>query len=190
MKKAKLLSRIITLSLTTISIVSIASLSQIAPSAAVKNEADNSKVITLQDESSTANQLPGNLCIRCDTLEEAMEITGINIKLPEYSDPQIYALKDHYIEVQYAIDDISTMTIRKSADETEYTNVNCDYVVKFETENDITVYGKWVNNHEEYNYHGFVGAYFTTEDGTYSLSYDCLLSIMDLGSIVDEICLS
>ncbi len=187
MKKTNLITRIIALSLTVICIVSVASLAQIASSAANEN---NSNVIALQDESSTVNQLPCSLCIRCDSLEEAMEMTGINIKLPEYSEAQIFAHNDQYIEVQYAIDDISTMTIRKSADETEYTNVDCDRIVEFETENGITVYGKWVDIHEELNHHGFVGAYFTTEDGTYSLSYDCLMSIMDLNTIIEDICLS
>ena len=181
MKKSNLLTRIIALSLTVLCIASVASLAQFASSAAGTNN-DCTNVITLQDES--------ELRFRCDSLVEAMEITGINIKLPEYSDCQIFAVKDKYIEVQYAIDEYSTMTIRKSADDTEYTNVDCDKLVKFETENDITVYGKWVDNHKELNHHGFVGAYFTTEDGTYSLSYDCLMSIMDLNTIIDDICLS
>ena len=190
MEKTSLLTRLIALSLTIICIASLASLAQIASSAAAKNEPELSSSVATLDESITDNQPPCNLCIRCDSLEEAMEMTGINIKLPEYSDAQIYALSGKYIEVQYAIDEYSTMTIRKSADETEYTNVDCDRIVKFETENDITVYGKWVDNHKEFNTHGFVGAYFTTEDGTYSLSYDCLMSIMDLGAIIDDICLS
>ena len=185
MERTNLLTKIIALSLTILSIVSIASIAQLGPSAASINN-DCSSIIALQDESSAGNAL----CFRCDSLEEAMELTGINIKLPEYSDAQIFAYKGQYIEVQYAIDEYSTMTIRKSADETEYTNVDCDKIVKFETENDITVYGKWVDNHKELNHHGFVGAYFTTEDGTYSLSYDCLMSIMDLNTIIDDICLS
>ena len=190
MEKTNLLTKIIALSLTVVCIASVASLAQFASAAAEKNRPELSTTVTTLDESTTDSPLPGNLCIRCDSLEEAMELTGINIKLPEYSDAQIFAYKGQYIEVQYAIDEYSTMTIRKSADETEYTNVDCDKIVKFETENDITVYGKWVDNHEELNHHGFVGAYFTTEDGTYSLSYDCLMSIMDLNTIIDDICLS
>lgn len=190
MKKTNLITRIIALSLTIICIITLASLAHIAASAAVNNETDNSKVITLQEESDTENQLPDNLCISCDSLEEAIAVTGINIKLPEYIDSKIYAVKGQYIEVQYAIDENSTMTIRKSADETEYTDVDCDYIVQFETENGITVYGKWENDHNEYNKHGFAGAYFAIDDGTYSLSFDCILQVKDLSVIIDEICLS
>ena len=190
MERTNLKTRFISLIVAVICVATLLTLAQTVSSAAGINEAEHLKVITLQGESGSTNKLSTNISIHCNSLEDAMKITGINIKLPEYSDPQIYAIKGQYIEVKCAIDETSTMTIRKSADNTEYTDVKCDSIVQFETKNGIKVYGKWVNTKDAFNHYGFAGAYFTTEDGTYSISCDCLLKMMDLSSIVNEICLS
>ena len=117
-------------------------------------------------------------------------MTDINIKLLKHGGSETDNNETHCIEGQYSIDDISTMTIRKSAYETNHTKVDCDSVVQFETKNGITVYGKWIDEYDKDNHYGFIGAYFTTENSTYLLTYDCLLSLMDLSSIIDNICLS
>ena len=57
MERTSLLTKIIALSFTVICIASLASLAQIASSAAAKNEPEHTSVIALQEEASTANPM-------------------------------------------------------------------------------------------------------------------------------------
>lgn len=121
-----------------------------------------------------------NPFIKCNTLEEAARIAGVKVNLPEYSRCEIYAVKDIFVEVQYEQNESGKITIRKNMTDEDFTGIDSDRVITVHTDNDIEVNIKLKD--------GFlVGAYFTGEDGTYSITCEEALSVNEVLEIVNNI---
>ncbi|MGN1432348.1 MAG: hypothetical protein ACI4XI_01480, partial [Ruminococcus sp.] len=115
----------------------------------------------------------------CKTIEEAQKISGIRFAVPEYSQSTILAYKG-MIEIQIAKDEIHTITIRKSAAEGDNTGLFGDYEIKKIKIGNCEVTLK-IENGKIY------AAYFTGDDGTYSITCDDPLEADDILAIVDDI---
>lgn len=121
-----------------------------------------------------------NPFIKCDSLKEASKIAQVNIKLPEYSQSTIYAVKNSFVEVQYPLNDKSNITIRKSAGDEEMSGIYDGTVKKLHTPDGIDINVRVKDGK-------IIAAYFTGDDGTYSITCDEPLEANEIISIVNDI---
>lgn len=121
-----------------------------------------------------------NPFIECNSLEEAAKIAQVNIKLPEYSQCTIYAVKNSFVEVQYPLNETSNITIRKSAGEEDISGVYEGKEMQIRSTDGIDVNVRLKDGK-------FISAYFTGYDGTYSITCDEPLEADEIISIVDNI---
>ncbi|MGN0503016.1 MAG: hypothetical protein ACI4HN_08830 [Ruminococcus sp.] len=132
-----------------------------------------------EDYTSASTGMP-NPFIECNTLEEAAKIAGVNIKLPEYSQCTIYAVKNSFVEVQYPLNETSNITIRKSAGEEDISGVYDGKEMQIRSTDGIDVNVRLKDGK-------FISAYFTGDDGTYSITCDEPLEADEIIAIVDNI---
>lgn len=121
-----------------------------------------------------------NPFVECQSIEEAAEIAGVKINLPEYSQCSIYAVKGMFAEVQYPYNETSNITIRKSAGEEDISGVNEGKLMQIHSQGGIDVNVRLSEGK-------FISAYFTGEDGTYSITCDEPLEADEILAIVDSI---
>lgn len=121
-----------------------------------------------------------NPFVECKSLEEAAKIAGVNIKLPEYSQCTIHAVKNSFVEVQYPLNETSNITIRKSAGEEDISGVYDGKEMQLHSTDGVDVNVRLYDGK-------FISAYFTGEDGTYSITSDEPLEADEIISIVDNI---
>ena len=121
-----------------------------------------------------------NPFIECNSLEEAAKIAQVNIKLPEYSQCTIYAVKNSFVEVQYPLNETSNITIRKSAGEEDISGVYDGKEMQIRSTDGIDVNVRLKDGK-------FISAYFTGDDGTYSITCDEPLEADEIIAIVDSI---
>ncbi len=121
-----------------------------------------------------------NPFIECNTLEEAAKIAQVNIKLPEYSQCTIYAVKNSFVEVQYPLNETSNITIRKSAGEEDISGVYDGKEMQLHSTDGVDVNVRLKDGK-------FISAYFTGDDGTYSITCDEPLEANEIIAIVDSI---
>ena len=121
-----------------------------------------------------------NPFIECKSLEEAAKIAQVNIKLPEYSQCTIYAVKNSFVEVQYPLNETSNITIRKSAGEEDISGVYDGKEMQIRSTDGIDVNVRLKDGK-------FISAYFTGYDGTYSITCDEPLEANEIIAIVDSI---
>lgn len=121
-----------------------------------------------------------NPFIECNSLEEAAKIAQVNIKLPEYSQCTIYAVKNSFVEVQYPLNETSNITIRKSAGEEDISGVYEGKEMQLHSTDGIDVNVRLKDGK-------FISAYFTGDDGTYSITCDEPLEANEIIAIVDSI---
>ena len=121
-----------------------------------------------------------NPFIECNTLEEAAKIAQVNIKLPEYSQCTIYAVKNSFVEVQYPLNETSNITIRKSAGEEDISGVYEGKEMQLHSTDGVDVNVRLKDGK-------FISAYFTGDDGTYSITCDEPLEANEIIAIVDSI---
>lgn len=121
-----------------------------------------------------------NPFIECNSLEEAAKIAQVNIKLPEYSQCTIYAVKNSFVEVQYPLNETSNITIRKSAGEEDISGVYDGKEMQLHSTDGVDVNVRLKDGK-------FISAYFTGDDGTYSITCDEPLEADEIISIVDNI---
>ena len=121
-----------------------------------------------------------NPFIECNSLEEAAKIAQVNIKLPEYSQCTIYAVKNSFVEVQYPLNETSNITIRKSAGEEDISGVYDGKEMQLHSTDGVDVNVRLKDGK-------FISAYFTGDDGTYSITCDEPLEADEIISIVDSI---
>ena len=121
-----------------------------------------------------------NPFIECNSLEEAAKIAQVNIKLPEYSQCTIYAVKNSFVEVQYPLNETSNITIRKSAGEEDISGVYDGKEMQLHSTDGVDVNVRLKDGK-------FISAYFTGDDGTYSITCDEPLEANEIIAIVDRI---
>ena len=121
-----------------------------------------------------------NPFIECNTLEAAAKIAQVNIKLPEYSQCTIYAVKNSFVEVQYPLNETSNITIRKSAGEEDISGVYDGKEMQLHSTDGVDVNVRLKDGK-------FISAYFTGDDGTYSITCDEPLEANEIIAIVDSI---
>lgn len=121
-----------------------------------------------------------NPFIECKSLEEAAKIAQVNIKLPEYSQCTIYAVKNSFVEVQYPLNETSNITIRKSAGEEDISGVYDGKEMQLHSTDGVDVNVRLKDGK-------FISAYFTGDDGTYSITCDEPLEANEIIAIVDNI---
>lgn len=121
-----------------------------------------------------------NPFIECNSLEEAAKIAQVNIKLPEYSQCTIYAVKNSFVEVQYPLNETSNITIRKSAGEENISGVYEGKEMQLHSTDGVDVNVRLKDGK-------FISAYFTGYDGTYSITCDEPLEADEIIAIVDSI---
>ena len=121
-----------------------------------------------------------NPFIECKSLEEAAKIAQVNIKLPEYSQCTIYAVKNSFVEVQYPLNETSNITIRKSAGEEDISGVYDGKEMQLHSTDGVDVNVRLKDGK-------FISAYFTGDDGTYSITCDEPLEANEIIAIVDRI---
>ena len=121
-----------------------------------------------------------NPFIECKSLEEAAKIAQVNIKLPEYSQCTIYAVKNSFVEVQYPLNETSNITIRKSAGEEDISGVYDGKEMQLHSTDGVDVNVRLKDGK-------FISAYFTGDDGTYSITCDEPLEANEIIAIVDSI---
>ena len=121
-----------------------------------------------------------NPFIECKSLEEAAKIAQVNIKLPEYSQCTIYAVKNSFVEVQYPLNETSNITIRKSAGEEDISGVYDGKEMQLHSTDGVDVNVRLKDGK-------FISAYFTGYDGTYSITCDEPLEANEIIAIVDSI---
>lgn len=121
-----------------------------------------------------------NPFIECNSLEEAAKIAQVNIKLPEYSQCTIYAVKNSFVEVQYPLNETSNITIRKSAGEEDISGVYDGKEMQLHSTDGVDVNVRLKDGK-------FISAYFTGDDGTYSITCDEPLEANEIIAIVDSI---
>ena len=121
-----------------------------------------------------------NPFIECKSLEEAAKIAQVNIKLPEYSQCTIYAVKNSFVEVQYPLNETSNITIRKSAGEEDISGVYDGKEMQLHSTDGVDVNVRLKDGK-------FISAYFTGDDGTYSITCDEPLEADEIIAIVDSI---
>ena len=121
-----------------------------------------------------------NPFIECKSLEEAAKIAQVNIKLPEYSQCTIYAVKNSFVEVQYPLNETSNITIRKSAGEEDISGVYDGKEMQIRSTDGVDVNVRLKDGK-------FISAYFTGDDGTYSITCDEPLEANEIIAIVDSI---
>lgn len=121
-----------------------------------------------------------NPFIECNSLEEAAKIAQVNIKLPEYSQCTIYAVKNSFVEVQYPLNETSNITIRKSAGEEDISGVYEGKEMQLHSTDGVDVNVRLKDGK-------FISAYFTGDDGTYSITCDEPLEANEIIAIVDSI---
>lgn len=121
-----------------------------------------------------------NPFIECNSLEEAAKIAQVNIKLPEYSQCTIYAVKNSFVEVQYPLNETSNITIRKSAGEEDISGVYDGKEMQLHSTDGVDVNVRLKDGK-------FISAYFTGDDGTYSITCDEPLEADEIIAIVDSI---
>ncbi|MGN0491941.1 hypothetical protein [Ruminococcus sp.] len=121
-----------------------------------------------------------NPFIECNSLEEAAKIAQVNIKLPEYSQCTIYAVKNSFVEVQYPLNETSNITIRKSAGEEDISGVYDGKEMQIRSTDGVDVNVRLKDGK-------FISAYFTGDDGTYSITCDEPLEADEIIAIVDNI---
>ncbi|MGN1433325.1 MAG: hypothetical protein ACI4XI_06440 [Ruminococcus sp.] len=121
-----------------------------------------------------------NPFIECKSLEEAAKIAQVNIKLPEYSQCTIYAVKNSFVEVQYPLNETSNITIRKSAGEEDISGVYDGKEMQIRSTDGVDVNVRLKDGK-------FISAYFTGDYGTYSISCDEPLEADEIIAIVDNI---
>ena len=134
---------------------------------------------TKEDYTSASTGMP-NPFIECNTLEEAAKIAQVNIKLPEYSQCTIYAVKNSFVEVQYPLNETSNITIRKSAGEEDISGVYDGKEMQLHSTDGVDVNVRLKDGK-------FISAYFTGDDGTYSITCDEPLEANEIIAIVDSI---
>ena len=132
-----------------------------------------------EDYTSASTGMP-NPFIECNTLEEAAKIAQVNIKLPEYSQCTIYAVKNSFVEVQYPLNETSNITIRKSAGEEDISGVYDGKEMQLHSTDGVDVNVRLKDGK-------FISAYFTGDDGTYSITCDEPLEANEIIAIVDSI---
>ena len=132
-----------------------------------------------EDYTSASTGMP-NPFIECNTLEEAAKIAQVNIKLPEYSQCTIYAVKNSFVEVQYPLNETSNITIRKSAGEEDISGVYDGKDMQLHSTDGVDVNVRLKDGK-------FISAYFTGDDGTYSITCDEPLEANEIIAIVDRI---
>lgn len=121
-----------------------------------------------------------NPFIECKSLEEAAKIAQVNIKLPEYSQCTIYAVKNSFVEVQYPLNETSNITIRKSAGEEDISGMYDGKEMQIRSTDGVDVNVRLKDGK-------FISAYFTGDDGTYSITCDEPLEADEIIAIVDNI---
>ena len=121
-----------------------------------------------------------NPFIECNSLEEAAKIAQVNIKLPEYSQCTIYAVKNSFVEVQYPLNETSNITIRKSAGEEDISGMYDGKEMQIRSTDGVDVNVRLKDGK-------FISAYFTGDYGTYSISCDEPLEADEIIAIVDNI---
>ena len=121
-----------------------------------------------------------NPFIECNSLEEAAKIAQVKIKLPEYSQCTIYAVKNSFVEVQYPLNETSNITIRKSAGEEDISGVYDGKEMQLHSTDGVDVNVRLKDGK-------FISAYFTGDDGTYSITCDEPLEANEIIAIVDRI---
>lgn len=129
---------------------------------------------------SSASTGMGNPFIKCKSLKEASKIAQVNIKLPEYSQCTIYAVKNSFVEVQYPLNEKSNITIRKSAGDEEMSGVYGGKKKQLHSKDGIDINVRFKDGK-------FISAYFTGDDGTYSITCDEPLDANEIIAIVDNI---
>ena len=132
-----------------------------------------------EDYTSASTGMP-NPFIECNTLEEAAKIAQVNIKLPEYSQCTIYAVKNSFVEVQYPLNETSNITIRKSAGEEDISGMYDGKEMQLHSTDGVDVNVRLKDGK-------FISAYFTGDDGTYSITCDEPLEANEIIAIVDSI---
>lgn len=115
----------------------------------------------------------------CKTIEEAQRISGIKFAVPEYSQSTILACEG-MIEIQIAKDEIHTITIRKSAGEEDISGVYDGKEMQLHSTDGVDVNVRLKDGK-------FISAYFTGDDGTYSITCDEPLEANEIIAIVDRI---
>ena len=121
-----------------------------------------------------------NPFIECNSLEEAAKIAQVSIKLPGYSQCTIYAVKNSFVEVQYPLNETSNITIRKSAGEEDISGVYDGKEMQLHSTDGVDVNVRLKDGK-------FISAYFTGDDGTYSITCDEPLEANEIIAIVDSI---
>lgn len=121
-----------------------------------------------------------NPFIECKSLEEAAKIAQVNIKLPEYSQCTIYVVKNSFVEVQYPLNETSNITIRKSAGEEDISGMYDGKEMQIRSTDGVDVNVRLKDGK-------FISAYFTGDDGTYSITCDEPLEADEIIAIVDNI---
>lgn len=134
---------------------------------------------TKEDYTSASTGM-ANPFIECKSLEEAAKIAQVNIKLPEYSQCTIYAVKNSFVEVQYPLNETSNITIRKSAGEEDISGVYDGKEMQLHSTDGVDVNVRLKDGK-------FISAYFTGDDGTYSITCDEPLEADEIIAIVDRI---
>lgn len=133
-----------------------------------------------KEDYTSASTGMANPFIECKSLEEAAKIAQVNIKLPEYSQCTIYAVKNNFVEVQYPLNETSNITIRKSAGEEDISGVYDGKEMQIRSTDGVDVNVRLKDGK-------FISAYFTGDDGTYSITCDEPLEANEIIAIVDSI---
>ena len=133
-----------------------------------------------KEDYTSASTGMANPFIECKSLEEAAKIAQVNIKLPEYSQCTIYAVKNSFVEVQYPLNETSNITIRKSAGEEDISGVYDGKEMQLHSTDGVDVNVRLKDGK-------FISAYFTGDDGTYSITCDEPLEANEIIAIVDSI---
>lgn len=133
-----------------------------------------------KEDYTSASTGMANPFIECKSLEEAAKIAQVNIKLPEYSQCTIYAVKNSFVEVQYPLNETSNITIRKSAGEKDISGVYDGKEMQLHSTDGVDVNVRLKDGK-------FISAYFTGDDGTYSITCDEPLEADEIIAIVDRI---
>ena len=133
-----------------------------------------------KEDYTSASTGMANPFIECKSLEEAAKIAQVNIKLPEYSQCTIYAVKNSFVEVQYPLNETSNITIRKSAGEEDISGVYDGKEMQLHSTDGVDVNVRLKDGK-------FISAYFTGDDGTYSITCDEPLEANEIIAIVDRI---
>ena len=92
----------------------------------------------------------------------------------------IYAVKNSFVEVQYPLNETSNITIRKSAGEEDISGVYDGKEMQLHSTDGVDVNVRLKDGK-------FISAYFTGDDGTYSITCDEPLEANEIIAIVDRI---